>query len=533
VKLSLGVIVKEENDDDNEEDDSDNNDGDNDDEGNDDEEEDNDVAKELYGDLNITQGLGGIDLTNAQQGPLQSSSILSDYTSKILNLDDSSLDINSLMNTLTVPPPPPLFDQRVSALETKVSEFNQTSQFAKVVSLIPGIVNNYLASKLKEEVNVAIRLQSNKLKEEAEAKNQEFINQVDSTMKKIIKEQVKAQVSKIIPQIKDHITESLGEVKMIKTRMKAPSLDQIEGQKDESQHKSFGKSTQAEEPEFEAADIEMHQDQGNESGHIDDQLDNVAAHKHDWFQKPNKPSTPNYAWYKSKSVDFIPPHKWICTIATECYKEKQPPRMFNELIGTPIDFLAFVMNRLKIDNITQEILVGPTFNLLKGTCKSFAELKYHFEECYKAVNDRLDWHDPEGHEYLFDLEIYNGYCTRIASVKDTRYPIGTSLAIAESIVRELRDHSDCRTSTRTNTQGKFYRLENGFQTQSSIGICRGVHNTLCLVGFGMHKLRRMIHKLTDINIQIPVVIRCSPRFDTLSWNSRFLMLNWWFLCGSG
>nr|GFA14929.1 hypothetical protein [Tanacetum cinerariifolium] len=65
-------------------------------------------------------------------------------------------------------------------------------------------------------------------------------------------------------------------------------------------------------------------------------------------------------------------------------------------------------------------------------------------------------------------EIYKGYCTRISSIKDARYPIGTSLAIAESIVREPRDHSDCRTCTRTNTWGKFYRLENGFQTQSSI-----------------------------------------------------------------
>nr|GEV27050.1 ribonuclease H-like domain-containing protein [Tanacetum cinerariifolium] len=44
-----------------------------------------------------------------------------------------------------------------------------------------------------------------------------------------------------------------------------------------------------------------------------------------------------------------------------------------------------------------------------------------------------------------------------------------NLAIAESTVREPRDHSDCRTSTKTNTRGKFYRLENGFQTQSSIG----------------------------------------------------------------
>nr|GEY74500.1 hypothetical protein [Tanacetum cinerariifolium] len=114
-----------------------------------------------------------------------------------------------------------------------------------------GIVDNYLASKLKEEVNVAVRLQSNKLKEEFEAENQEFFNQVYSTMKAIIKEQVKAQVSKIIPQIELYVTESLG------------------------------KSTQAEEPEFTDANTKMQQDQRNESDHIDDQPDNEAAPKHD------------------------------------------------------------------------------------------------------------------------------------------------------------------------------------------------------------------------------------------------------------
>ncbi|GJU66604.1 hypothetical protein Tco_1252863 [Tanacetum coccineum] len=64
------------------------------------------------------------------------------------------------------------FDQRVSALETKMSEFKQTNQFAKVISSILGIVDNYLASKMKEAVDVAIQLQSNKLREEAQAENQ-------------------------------------------------------------------------------------------------------------------------------------------------------------------------------------------------------------------------------------------------------------------------------------------------------------------------------------------------------------------------
>ncbi|GKF02084.1 hypothetical protein Tco_0029007, partial [Tanacetum coccineum] len=77
---------------------------------------------------------------------------------------------------------------------------------------------------------------------------------------------------------------------------------------------------------------------------------------------------------------------------------EKPPLTFDELMSTPIDFSAYVMH-----NLTQEHLVGPTFNLLKGTCRSRVELEYYFEECYKAVTDRLDWTNPEEHEYPFDL----------------------------------------------------------------------------------------------------------------------------------
>ncbi|GJV68560.1 hypothetical protein Tco_0132819 [Tanacetum coccineum] len=64
-----------------------------------------------------------------------------------------------------------------------MSEFRQTNQFAEAVSSISGIVDTYLASKMKEAVDVAVQLQTNKLIEEAQAENQEFLSQVDSTMK--------------------------------------------------------------------------------------------------------------------------------------------------------------------------------------------------------------------------------------------------------------------------------------------------------------------------------------------------------------
>ncbi|GJR65383.1 hypothetical protein Tco_0011448 [Tanacetum coccineum] len=72
---------------------------------------------------------------------------------------------------------------------------------------------------------------------------------------------------------------------------------------------------------------------------------------------------------------------------------------FDEFLATPIDFSAFMMNRLKIDNLTQDVLIGPTYNLVKGMCKSVVELEYHLEEVFKATYDQLDWNNPEGRSF--------------------------------------------------------------------------------------------------------------------------------------
>nr|GEV09401.1 hypothetical protein [Tanacetum cinerariifolium] len=58
---------------------------------------------------------------------------------------------------------------------------------------------------------------------------------------------------------------------------------------------------------------------------------------------------------------------------------------FNELMDTPLDFSNFLMNRLRVDTLTPELLAGPTYELMKGSCKSLIELEYHLEELYKAT----------------------------------------------------------------------------------------------------------------------------------------------------
>ncbi|GJU05507.1 hypothetical protein Tco_1121937 [Tanacetum coccineum] len=80
-----------------------------------------------------------------------------------------------------------------------------------------------------------------------------------------------------------------------------------------------------------------------------------------------------------------------------------PHKSFNELMDTPIDFSTFVMNRLKVDTLTPELLDGPTFELMKGSCKSLVELEYFFEEVYKATTNQLDWNNPKGQQYPHDL----------------------------------------------------------------------------------------------------------------------------------
>ncbi|GJW93736.1 hypothetical protein Tco_0173408 [Tanacetum coccineum] len=79
------------------------------------------------------------------------------------------------------------------------------------------------------------------------------------------------------------------------------------------------------------------------------------------------------------------------------------PLTFNDLMATPNDFSKYAMNRLKIDKLTQAHLIGPVYELLKGTCTSNIVLEYNMEECFKALTYRLDWNNPEGDRYPLDL----------------------------------------------------------------------------------------------------------------------------------
>nr|GEV60995.1 hypothetical protein [Tanacetum cinerariifolium] len=57
--------------------------------------------------------------------------------------------------------------------------------------------------------SIPIMSQSNRLREEAQAENEDFLDKLDENIQKIIKEQVKVQVSKILPKIEKTVNEQL------------------------------------------------------------------------------------------------------------------------------------------------------------------------------------------------------------------------------------------------------------------------------------------------------------------------------------
>ncbi|GJR75232.1 hypothetical protein Tco_0087597 [Tanacetum coccineum] len=135
----------------------------------------------------------------------------------ILNLNTEStslVDVPVTMNVemppssvTTLPPPPiPLFQPQQ---QTPVP----SPAIVPTISSILDIVDTYLANKMNEAVKTAVQLQSDKLRSEAQADNEDFINKIDENMKKIIKEQVKVQVkeqvSKILPKIKKFVNDQL------------------------------------------------------------------------------------------------------------------------------------------------------------------------------------------------------------------------------------------------------------------------------------------------------------------------------------
>ncbi|GJX17999.1 hypothetical protein Tco_0218831 [Tanacetum coccineum] len=256
-----------------------------------------------------------------------------------------------------------------------------------------------LGSKMKEAVDVAIQLKSNKLREEAQAENQEFLNSLCSNLiasslselelKRILMDKMEENKSIDRSDVQKNLYNALVEAYTINNDLLSSygdrSSKEAESSKEPTRKESRTTSSSKGASRSQPTDL-------NETTHLEfitsDDDDVIPAREVQDVRQWHPPTspTPNREWHLTKTVSDLPPQHWITDLAQAAGTQSS----FDEFMATPIDFSAFMINRLKIDHLTQELLTGPTYDLIKGTYKSVAELDYHLEEVFKATNEQLD-----------------------------------------------------------------------------------------------------------------------------------------------
>nr|GEX39295.1 ribonuclease H [Tanacetum cinerariifolium] len=133
-----------------------------------------------------------------------------------------------------------------------------------------------------------------------------------------------------------------------------------------SQQVSTSESAFTEEPVQTTSPIEEPSHPVFEIGTEDQPIVQSSQH-HEWFSQPKKPPTSDRDWNKTLPAVQGSTQTWISELA----KQTDSRSFFNELLDTPLDFSNFIMNRLRVDTLTPELLAGPTFELMKGSCQQY------------------------------------------------------------------------------------------------------------------------------------------------------------------
>ncbi|GKC76762.1 hypothetical protein Tco_1127536, partial [Tanacetum coccineum] len=286
------------------------------------------------------------------------------------------------------------------------------------------IVDEHISTRIGFSTQTTLQSYTAEFENKAQAEKEKYIDIIEKSVKEIIKDEVKSQLPQILPKeiydfatpvIQSTINESLENVVLAKSSSQpqstyeaATSLTEFElkknlGRKDKDKDEDpSARPDQGLKKRKTSKDVEPSRGSKSKESKSRSSKGSKSQSKSYGKSAPAEepvPLTPDRDWNIGKQIDFRPPQTWISKIATA----GKPPTTFDELMSTLISFSAYVLHNLKTDNLTQKHLVGPAFNLIKGTCKSRVELKFHFKEYYKAVTDKLDWTNPEGHEYPLDL----------------------------------------------------------------------------------------------------------------------------------
>ncbi|GJV92265.1 retrovirus-related pol polyprotein from transposon TNT 1-94 [Tanacetum coccineum] len=372
---------------------------------------------------------------------------LTPTTSEATTLFPSLLDFSSVFK----------FNNRVTNLEKYLSEIKQVNQYAQSLSSIPAIVDRYIDNKLGEAIQKAILAHNLDCREEAQAEKRDYIELVDTSMRDILKEEKNVIESLAVvlarsssqPKFNYKAAASLSEFKLTKilidkmeknksydkadykrelydalvksyqtvkdlfdTYGEVFTLNRNRDDRDKDQDPSAGSDRvtekrksrkEAESFRYLRSKVKKSSSTSKDASHSQHKPSGKSTHAEEPSHTVDDSRVQRNQEFNTGNNDEQPANKGVSKTDSQVAHAKEPTTSFDELINTPIEFSTCVLNGLNIKDLTQAILVGPAFDLLKGTCKSLTELEYHLEECSKATTKRLDWHNPEGKPYPFDL----------------------------------------------------------------------------------------------------------------------------------
>ncbi|GKB55610.1 hypothetical protein Tco_0911796, partial [Tanacetum coccineum] len=150
-----------------------------------DEEETNeeDKVKELYRDMNVNLEGRDTEMTDAPQTNIQgfTSNMLNPNSDtgidSILNLNTESTSLVDVLVSMNVEMPPssvtPLPPPPIPFIQPQQQTPVSTPTIVLTVSSVPGIVDTYLANKMNEAVKTIVQIQSDRLRDEAQAENED------------------------------------------------------------------------------------------------------------------------------------------------------------------------------------------------------------------------------------------------------------------------------------------------------------------------------------------------------------------------
>nr|GFA72739.1 hypothetical protein [Tanacetum cinerariifolium] len=264
------------------------------------------------------------------------------------------------------------FDNRLKTLEANFSEFMQTNQFARATSYV--VAADLFEMELKKIL--IEKMEGNKSIHRSNEQRNLYKALVEAyESDKIILDTYRDTVTLKRRHDSKRRREGKEPESTSAPTEKATRSTNKSTQGSKSRQTSASESATAEEPMQTTFEMEEPSHLEFETG-VDDQPIVQSSQHPEWFSQQNKPPTTDHDWNKTLPATHGSIQPWI----SELTKQSESRSSFNELMDTPVDFSNFLINRLKVDTLTLELLAGHTYELMKGSCKSLVELEFFLKK---------------------------------------------------------------------------------------------------------------------------------------------------------